>query len=674
MSGSRPEPSVSVAVLTCNRLEKLKRCLETVLAQLTPKDEVVIYDTGSTDGTREWLEKQSGSVRPLFAQKSSDCDFASARNALAEQCRGDVVAFLDDDCYVTEGWLARLRRKMTEDMDAVGGLVLPSAESRLPQWWSTDIGWTAGMSARGVWCGHNDCYPATANMAVRREILRDFPFTASARSFGHANVYLAGREDAHWWLAARRAGLRLTIDPKLAVAHHVEQSRFTLDSVLRRAYVDGRAAWAREQNTAWAQNALNDFGRYLLCLPSALVSPVRHMPETVWAIRQLGLAHSAGLVKPGKLMCGIGRALKSRAKFAGGTAVAAAINIRRGTFRIPDKPNTVLVVAPSYLGDAMLLQAAVHQLSHNLPSARIEVLTPYPELFASCSANVMALHLDTLDETDVPGDLFERSDVIFVPYWHRKETTLWRKLFSAKGITFDSDVGFNRRLEYLLARKNIPKRFTRNEAFNLSILLHQWPARVGLRPPRLVPDTSLRKTLLSETAVLRHGRYAMLQVDTAQNMKAWPVERWARLAEVLIQHGLNVGIVAAEANSEAASMLVQRFGPERVTDLGGCSIRELIALISGARIAVGGCSGPKHLAFALGIPTFTVYGPMKPERWGPLNKFKIHGSIVSPVPYLTPQEAAGQPVNIHMLRVDAEAAAQALRRHLTLLNLNRELL
>ena len=32
-----------------------------------------------------------------------------ARNALAEQCRGDVVAFLDDDCYVTQGWLARLR-------------------------------------------------------------------------------------------------------------------------------------------------------------------------------------------------------------------------------------------------------------------------------------------------------------------------------------------------------------------------------------------------------------------------------------------------------------------------------------------------------------------------------------------------------------------------------------
>jgi len=46
-------------------------------------------------------------------------------------------------------------------------------------------------------------------------------------------------------------------------------------------------------------------------------------------------------------------------------------------------------------------------------------------------------------------------------------------------------------------------------------------------------------------------------------------------------------------------------------------VRELIALIAGARIFVGNDSGPVHIAAATGRPVVAIYGPTNPAQWHP---------------------------------------------------------
>lgn len=50
------------------------------------------------------------------------------------------------------------------------------------------------------------------------------------------------------------------------------------------------------------------------------------------------------------------------------------------------------------------------------------------------------------------------------------------------------------------------------------------------------------------------------------------------------------------------------------------TVRELACALSAARAYVGNDSGPKHIAVAAGIPTFTFFGPEDPVEWHPYSR------------------------------------------------------
>ncbi len=48
---------ISAVIPTYNCAEYLPACLDSVLAQTVPPDEIIVVDDGSTDGTAEMLER-----------------------------------------------------------------------------------------------------------------------------------------------------------------------------------------------------------------------------------------------------------------------------------------------------------------------------------------------------------------------------------------------------------------------------------------------------------------------------------------------------------------------------------------------------------------------------------------------------------------------------------------
>ena len=94
-------PLVSVILPTYNRAELLRRAVNSVLAQTYPNWELIIWDDGSTDTTREIVSSYKDDRIKYFFDMNHGV--AYARNRAVEVSTGKYLAFLDsDDEWVCE--------------------------------------------------------------------------------------------------------------------------------------------------------------------------------------------------------------------------------------------------------------------------------------------------------------------------------------------------------------------------------------------------------------------------------------------------------------------------------------------------------------------------------------------------------------------------------------------
>jgi ADP-heptose:LPS heptosyltransferase len=132
------------------------------------------------------------------------------------------------------------------------------------------------------------------------------------------------------------------------------------------------------------------------------------------------------------------------------------------------------------------------------------------------------------------------------------------------------------------------------------------------------PDAVASVTrVLAQNGIAPGDPYAVLQPGARLPGMRWPVEKFAPMARWLLEtHGipcvLNLGErdseIAAEANREMRDCAIL---PEPL------NLRELIALVAGAKFFLGNDSGPAHIAAAAGLPCVVVFGSTNPVHWRP---------------------------------------------------------
>lgn len=98
-------PKVSVIIATYNRATFLPETLDSVRVQTDPNYELVVVDDGSTDETREVVERDAGTARYLHQENRGR---SSARNLGITQSTGDYLLFLDSDDLLLPHALATL--------------------------------------------------------------------------------------------------------------------------------------------------------------------------------------------------------------------------------------------------------------------------------------------------------------------------------------------------------------------------------------------------------------------------------------------------------------------------------------------------------------------------------------------------------------------------------------
>ena len=88
---------ISVIMATFNRETLLPRAIESVLAQDSRDWELVVVDDGSTDRTRELIEKYMSRDGRISYFHQANAGLSAARNAGIARSTGELVTFLDSD-------------------------------------------------------------------------------------------------------------------------------------------------------------------------------------------------------------------------------------------------------------------------------------------------------------------------------------------------------------------------------------------------------------------------------------------------------------------------------------------------------------------------------------------------------------------------------------------------
>lgn len=299
MSGTRVAEEVAVAVPTLDRPEALARCLDGILAGDVVPGAVVVVDQGPGDDARREVEARRAAGVHLTYVRAEPRGLSAARNAAAAATRHPILAFTDDDCVPSRGWVAAVARTFTEapDLAAVTGPVLPlgparpgthavsgrTSEERV-EYRVRALPWRVGTGG---------------NTAVRREWFErvgGFDERLGAGSPGHAG------EDMDLLYKLLRAGGSIRYEPDARVYHQRQSTARRLASRPRYGHGMGAfcALWLRRGDPyALAVLARWCFDRGRVLAGACALGRWRRVHEEALMLRGAGTGLLYGLRVPG---------------------------------------------------------------------------------------------------------------------------------------------------------------------------------------------------------------------------------------------------------------------------------------------------------------------------------------------------------------------------------------
>lgn len=127
---------VSLIICTRNRAASLRTCLTYVSQLQSPGNwELIVVDNGSSDETPNLLKEYAATAPfPVVLIHEPNPGLSRARNAGIAKATGGIIAFTDDDCYVTADFLKEIVKVFEdENIGFMGGRVLLFDPSDAPR-------------------------------------------------------------------------------------------------------------------------------------------------------------------------------------------------------------------------------------------------------------------------------------------------------------------------------------------------------------------------------------------------------------------------------------------------------------------------------------------------------------------------------------------------------------
>lgn len=151
-------------------------------------------------------------------------------------------------------------------------------------------------------------------------------------------------------------------------------------------------------------------------------------------------------------------------------------------------------------------------------------------------------------------------------------------------------------------------------------LMLDFARAIGVSDPKFRPQNWLAQTRKHEAELLMtivSKPYAAIFVGATTPQRQWSHQRWGQLADGLAEMGITPVFVGASGDQGATVSARSHAKRTSYSIVGRTDLMTLAAILGGAQVAIGGDSGPLHMAVAVGTPVVGLYGPTDPETTGP---------------------------------------------------------
>ncbi|MBX3053002.1 MAG: glycosyltransferase [Caldilineaceae bacterium] len=193
-------PLISVIIPTRNRVQRLERGLERLIADDYPNKEIIVCDGASTDGTVDLLRSYGDVVRWISEDDGGEFQ---ARNRALRMATGEIIRYLSDDDEHVPGIMFYAVQYFNNysDVDILFGQVITYYEDVTGNVVISDNAHRGTDSiALSNFIRHHRPLPKSETVFFRRKVIDQIGFFDTIRG-----------ADYDYWAHAYSAGLKLAI-------------------------------------------------------------------------------------------------------------------------------------------------------------------------------------------------------------------------------------------------------------------------------------------------------------------------------------------------------------------------------------------------------------------------------------------------------------------------------
>lgn len=245
---------VTVVITNYNYGEYVGKAIESVCAQTSPADEIIVVDDGSTDGSIEAISRY-----PVTLLAQPNQGVAAARNAGIDAAKTPFIVCLDADDEIHPAFIAALRPALAKDRSlgiAYSGLVVVDGTNEYQTGFPPEFSWEATAKVNNP---PSNCIPSCCM----------FRKSMWERAGGYIQAHAPG-EDAEFWLRGLSVGFTA--------------KRVTQEGLFRYRVHAGSASRSKQYHAVdqwhpWMRDQL-----YPMAAPAKVQPPVRSYSDPLVSI------------------------------------------------------------------------------------------------------------------------------------------------------------------------------------------------------------------------------------------------------------------------------------------------------------------------------------------------------------------------------------------------------
>jgi ADP-heptose:LPS heptosyltransferase len=273
--------------------------------------------------------------------------------------------------------------------------------------------------------------------------------------------------------------------------------------------------------------------------------------------------------------------------------------------------NSLLLIRPGGIGDAVLLIPAIRAIRKQYPSAKITVLAERrnASVFQFCPEVANVLLYDR--PAGLVSALRPTYDVVIdTEQWHRLSAVVARMTRAQVLIGYAT----NERSRLFTH----PVAYSHDD-YETDSFLHL------LAPLGVEPDRPTEKFLVVPSDAGRRAEELLASLGTRQYVaifpgasipeRKWGSDRFRQIAELLKTFGITAVVVGGKEDRGQGDAIVA--GGVGLNVAGRTTLPETAAIIEKSALLVSGDSGILHIAVGLGRPTVSLFGPGRSRKWAP---------------------------------------------------------